>query len=295
MTERKKICVITGANAGIGKAAAIQIAAKGFKVILACRSQKRGELALQDVRVQSASEDVHLLQLDLSLQSSVRQFVQDLKSLTDTVDVLIHNAAHFDISQKQVVLTPEGVESVWATNHIGPVYLTSLLLEQLTKREEGHVVTIASKGLVLHPQLKIDLDDPEFKDKPFSVSKAYYHSKLAQLMYTYWLAEKMKSKNLRANCIRVTNVKIDISRYPNISRLNKFLYKLKSRFSLSAEAMAETYSYLASSQELQKTGLYWNEKNQTVASTAYSRNPEAQEKLMQLTRAYLPKGVNLYS
>ena len=287
MTSRQKLCVITGANAGIGKAAATQIATKGLKVILACRNLEGGEAALKDIQLQSGSNDVHLLQLDMSLQSSIRQFVKALKVHGDTVDILIHNAAKFDISQKQAVLTDEGIESIWSTNHIGPVYLTSLLLDQLNKSEDARVITVASKGLVLHPGLKIDLDDPEFKDKEFSVSKAYYHSKLAQVMYTYWLAEKMQSK-LTANCIRVTNVKIDLSRYPNVSSFNKFLYSIKSRFSISPEAMAETYTYLATNKEAKgKTSLYWDENKRTVSSSKYSKDLEAQEKLMELTKSYL--------
>ena len=89
---------------------------------------------------------------------------------------------------------------------------------------------MASQGLVLQPNLKIDFNDPEFKNRKFSISKAYYQSKLAQVMYTYWLAQKLNNTKITANCIRVTNVKIDISRYPNLSGFMKYYTLLKVDF-----------------------------------------------------------------
>ena len=294
-----KTCIITGANAGIGKAAAIQIAKEGYYVILACRSLERGEAALQDIKVASGSDNVKLLQLDISKQSSIKAFAQtvlahsDLAQL-DSIDCIIHNAAHFDITQKSPELTEDGIESIWATNHIGPVYLTSLLLERLKKSEQGRVLTVSSKGLLFYPNLNINLQDPEFKNKKFTVAKAYYHSKLAQVMYTYWLAEKLKDTRVTVNCIRVTNVKIDINRYPNISKISRFMYGLKSRFAISPEQMAETYTYFATSDEVTHlTGKHVDEKNKHVGSSNYSRQDDAMAQLMELSKSYLPEGITL--
>ncbi len=290
-----KCCIITGANAGIGKAAAIQIAELGYNVILACRNLKRGEAALQDIKTASGSNKVSLLQLDVSSQANIRTFVDNVLAEYETIDCIIHNAAQFDISQKNPAMTEEGIESIWATNHIGPIYLTSLLLDSLKKSQQGRIITVSSKGLMLYRNLTIDLQDPEFNHKDFSVTKAYYHSKLAQVMYTYWLAEKLKDSTLTVNCIRVTNVKIDIDRYPNISRLNKFLYGIKSRFSISPEEMALTYTYLATSRDLDTTtGKYFDEKQKQVGSSSYSRQAQAMAQLMELSKSYLPEGTHLY-
>jgi len=73
----------------------------------------------------------------------------------------------------------------------------------------------------MHPFLKINFDDIEFKNSKYSVEKAYYQSKLAQIMYTYWLADKLKPYNINVNSVWVTNVKIDISRYPGLSDFQK--------------------------------------------------------------------------
>ncbi|MAT42830.1 MAG: dehydrogenase [Anaerolineaceae bacterium] len=283
----KKICVITGANSGIGKAAAVQIALEGYFVIMTARSKERGEKALKEVRTLSKSDSVELMILDLSLKSSIKHFAETYRKKYDRLDVLIHNAAAFDVSQKEVKTTEEGIESIWATNHLGPVYLTELLMESLKQSKQGRIITVASKGLVLHPNLKVDLKDPEFKNGKFSVSKAYYQSKLAQVMYTYWIAEELKNTNITINCIRVTNVKIDLNRYPNLSALAKFAYSIKSKKSITPEAMAKTYTYLAVSETVRDiTGKYFDENNQLVQSSKYSYDKDEIKRVKQLTETY---------
>jgi NAD(P)-dependent dehydrogenase (short-subunit alcohol dehydrogenase family) len=289
MTE--KICAITGANSGIGKAAAIQIAQAGYRVILACRNLARGEIALREIREQSGSDAVELMIVDMSLRSSIRAFAEAFCSRHETLDVLIHNAAAFDTTRKEAVFTTEGVESIWATNHVGPVLLTDLLLDSIERSEQGRIITISSKGLIAYPFLKVNLEDPEFRRRKFSVAKAYYQSKLAQVMYTYWLAEKLRGTLVTVNSIRVTNVKIDIeSRYPDASRVARSMYAMKSRFSISPEEMARTYTYLAFSDEVsQTTGAYFDDPSHLVSSSGYSRDRENIDKVMDLTMSYLEK------
>ena len=285
----KKICIITGANSGIGKAAAIQIAEKGYRVIMACRNMERSQISLEEVRERSGSESVELMQMDMSSQASVKIFAERFLAKYQTVDVLIHNAAKFDISQKESVQTEDGIESIWATNHIGPVLLTNLLMSAIKRSEQGRIVTISSKGLIVYPFLKVDLADPEFKERKFSVTKAYYQSKLAQVMYTFWLAEELKDTPITANSIRVTNVKIDIEeRYPNASKLQKLMYAQKSKQSISPEEMAETYTYLAMSDKVSDTtGNYYDDPEHIVSASKYSYAPENIAQLMTLTMSYL--------
>lgn len=289
MTER--VCVITGANSGIGKAAAIQIAREGWRVILACRNRARGEHALEDVRRAAGSDAVDLMLVDMSLQSSVREFAGAFLAKYDELDVLIHNAAAFDTGQKKARLTAEGVESIWATNHLGPVQLTDRLLDALRRSRQGRIITVSSKGLAVYPFLKVDLEDPEFRRRKFSVQKAYYQSKLAQVMYTYWLADQLKDTPITVNCVRVTNVKIDVdSRYPDISRVARAMYSVKSRFSISPEEMAKTYTYLAISDEVKETtGAYFDDPTHRVSSSKYSRDKEQIAAVMALTNRYLAR------
>ena len=282
-----KICFITGANSGIGKSAAIQLAQLGYYVLMGSRNRERGLKALAEVKDKSKSTLVELIEIDLSSKGSIRHAVMQITERFEKLDVLIHNAADFDLSRKQPIQSVDGIETIWATNHIGPVLLTNQLLDLLKKSEQGRIITVASKGLMLHPRLIVDLNDPEYKARQFSVPKAYYQSKIAQVMYTYWLAEKLSDTNITANCIRVTNVKIDISRYSNLSELMKFMYSIKSKFSISPDEMAKTYTYLATSADLNKTkGKYFDEKNQTVDSSSYSKDEKNIEDLMNLTLKY---------
>jgi len=282
-----KTCLITGGNSGIGKQAAIQLAQAGFHVIIGVRNVQRGNKALYDIKKASNRESIELLNVDMSSQQSIYAAADELTNRMNKLDVLIHNAADFDIARKQPVKSADGIETIWATNHIGPVLLTNTVMKLLENSEQGRIITIASKGLMMHSNMTVDLQDPEFKDRNFSVPKAYYQSKLAQVMYTYWLSERLKNTGITVNCIRVTNVKVDTSRYPNISGFMKFMYSLKSRFSISPDDMAKTYTYLASSPDIKRvTGKYFNEDCQIVNSSAYSMKKENIDAVMELTLQY---------
>ena len=283
----KKICVITGANSGIGKQAAIQIAKRGYHVIIGCRSRERGEEALKEILDKSAGS-AELITVDISLKSSILAFAEQVIKKYEAIDVLIHNAAVFDIAQKERKITSEGYETVWMTNHVGPVYLTELLLEALKRSGDGRILTVSSKGLLAMPGLKVDLSDPEFKNRKFSMTKAYYQSKRAQVMFTYWLADKLRGTDVTANSIRVTAVKIDISRHPEISAFTKWVYAQKSRQSITPERMAETYTYLAVSPEAKGvSGKYFDENNGEVKSNKYTYEKQNIDAVMKLTESYL--------
>lgn len=284
----KKTCIITGANSGIGKAAAIQIAQKGYHVIIGSRSVERGNKALNEIKAASNSEDVEMLLIDMASKESIKNAAEALNNKYANIDVLIHNAAHFDLAQKKPEQSPDGIETIWATNHIGPVLLTNLMLDKIKQSEQGRILTIASKGLMVFPNLVVDLNDPEFKQRKFSVGKAYYQSKLAQIMFTYLLAEELKDTNVTANCIRVTNVKLDEDRIPDLSKFAKFIYTLKSKSSISPAKMAETYTLLAASPDLKSvTGKYFDEKNKMVSSSKYSLQADNIKAVMDLSMKYI--------
>jgi NAD(P)-dependent dehydrogenase (short-subunit alcohol dehydrogenase family) len=284
----RKICIISGANSGIGKQAAVQIAAEGYHVIMVCRNRERGEAALNQIRSMNSSYSIELKIVDISLMESIREFAEDFNRTHVKLDVLIHNAAVFNVTQKQRKITDEGVESVWATNHLGPVLLTELLLEKLKQSENGRILTIASKGLKAKPFLKIDLYDPEFEHKKFNVVNAYYQSKLAQIMYTYWMAERLKETDITANNIRVTAVQIDISRHPELSVFLKWVYSQKTKLSLTPVEMARTYTNLAISGRVSKlSGRCFDENSSEVESGKYSINNANIMAVMELTARYI--------
>jgi NAD(P)-dependent dehydrogenase (short-subunit alcohol dehydrogenase family) len=284
----RKVVLITGANSGIGKAAAMQIARQGHHTVLAARNPQRGEAALREVRAQAPDAPVELRLLDMASQASIREMAAAFLADHDSLDVLIHNAAIFDLTQKERVLTGEGIERVWATNHLGPVLLTACLWPALRNSAQARVLTVASKGLLAKPFLKVDLQDPEFENRRFRMETAYYQSKLAQLIFTFWLAEQQAGTGLTANSIRVPAVRVDISKFGSLPAILQKLYAVKSRFALAPEEMATAYTALATDPAFAAvSGAYFDEKLNQVEPGAYARQPENIAAVMALTARYL--------
>lgn len=276
--------LITGANAGIGRAAALQLAQEGHTVLMGCRNTERGEQAREAIVEATGNARVELHRVDLSLQSSIRRACDELLERHPTLDAVVHNAAFFDIAQRERRLTEEGVELTWATNHLGPVLMTELLMPALRAAPQGRVITVASKGLVLYPWLKVDLDDPEFARRPFKVQRAYYQSKLAQLCWTAHRAEALRGTGVTVNGVRVTNVAIDLDRYPGLSWWKRGLYRMKRRFAMSPEEMARTYAWMATDPGPgEMTGAYVDEEQALVEMNAAARDEAHREAVVRLT------------
>ena len=253
-----KTILVTGANSGIGKAAAIQLARAGATVVMACRSPERGTQALDEVRTASGSDRVELLGVDMASQASIRRFVEEFKGRHAHLDVLIHNAANFDHRQRKPVITEDGIENVFATNHLGPFLMTHLLLDLLKASAPSRVITVASKGLMTYPFLDIEFDNLNGERK-FSMQHAYYHSKQAQVMFTFDLAERLQDSGVTVHCVRVGNVAIPDERLDHLPAWMLKMYAAKRRFALTPEKMAETYTWLAADPELETaTGGYWD-------------------------------------
>jgi NAD(P)-dependent dehydrogenase (short-subunit alcohol dehydrogenase family) len=274
-----KTIILTGGNSGIGKAAAIQLARLGASVVLACRSKERGERAAEDVRRAANSLNVELMQVDLSSQKSIRQFVLEFNQRYSHVDVLIHNAANFDHTQKKPVFTPEGLETVFATNHLGPFLLTHWLLDMLKASAPSRIITVASKGLISYPFLDIEFDNL-YGERKFNLQHAYYHSKQAQVMFTFDLAERLQGTGVSVHCVRVGNVAIPDERLAHLPVWMLKMYELKRKLSMTPEKMAETYAWLAADPVgEQQTGGYWDAPGVAVRANKNAYNKETQKRL----------------
>jgi NAD(P)-dependent dehydrogenase (short-subunit alcohol dehydrogenase family) len=268
-----KVIIITGANAGIGRETARGLAQLGHTVIMVCRNTPAGEAVRQEIVAQTGNPAVEVLKCDLSSQQSIRQFVADFTAKYPRLDVLINNAANFDHTLKKPTLTEDGVEVIFATNHLGPFLLTHLLLDTLKASAPARVLTVASQGLVMYPFLSIEFDNLNGQKK-FSTQHAYYHSKLAQVMFTFDLAERLSGSGVTVNCIRVTNVQIDKGRYEYLTGWKRRAYEIKRRRAITPEQMAAAYIYLAVAPEFETvTGKYFDEKCKEVKAykPAYDR------------------------
>jgi len=271
-----KTCLITGANSGIGRSAAKQIAQKGYRVLIACRSLEKGLSAKEELVKETKNEEIKLYQADLSLMRDVLELSEKVIDDWGSLDVLINNAADFDLSRKEPVFSDEGFEVQFATNTLAPFLLTNLLLPAMKTQPEARVINISSKGLTLYPNIKLNIEEL-VSPKKYSPSRTYYQTKLALLMNSLYLRRQLEGSPVSMFAIRVTNVKIDANRYPNISSIQKRLYKIKSRFAISPDAMATTYTTLST--EEKRVGFYYDENLKEVKCNKSAYDVEMQQTL----------------
>ncbi|MFE4710803.1 SDR family oxidoreductase [Paenibacillus sp. NPDC056722] len=245
-----KVVIITGANAGMGLATTVELARKGARVIMACRSHKRGEEALVAARQQSGSEEIELMLLDLSSLDSIRNFAQEFAARYSVLDVLINNAGVVSTKRQ---LTADGFEMDLGVNHLGHFLLTNLLLERLQAAEQGRIVVVASGAYKIG---SMHYEDPTLS-RGFNLAKAYARSKLANILFTREMASRLQGTRITVNSVHPGAVGTSIG----VNRETGFgstVMKLMSYFFLTPEQGADTALYLATAPELrQVTGEYY--------------------------------------
>ena len=189
-----KVCIVTGANDGIGKATALGLARMGATVVMVCRNRERGESALAEIAAKTGSQDLDLLIADLSSQGSIRKLAGTLASRYPRLNVLINNAGAITPRRR---LTVDGLETQFAVNHLAPFLLTNLLLETLKESAPARVVTVSSQ---VHSKSPLDLDDLR-SDRDYTASQVYRKTKLANILFTYELARRLEGTGVTANCL----------------------------------------------------------------------------------------------
>lgn len=269
----KKV-IITGGNSGIGYQAAKQLAEKGWSVTLFCRRKEAAEQACEKIRQQTGNRHVDYILVDLSDMKSVRKAAEQYIQKEDVLDVLINNAADFDLSVKKPILTKDGLEKQFATNVVAPFLLSILLKGLLEKSESGRILNISSQGLILYPFMQLDFENLSGQ-KRYSPAKTYYQNKLALLMLSLYMRKWWKGIKIQA--IRVTNVRVDMRRYNHLNTFMKNLYKIKSRFSISPEEMAKVYTSLST--EDGYDGFLYDEKCREVKANRAAYEEEERENL----------------
>ena len=189
-----RVCLVTGANAGVGKATATGLARMGATVVMVCRNLERGETAQAEIAADSGSQDVDLLIADLSSQGSVRKLARTFTSKYPQLHVLINNAGTITRRRR---ITVDGLETQFAVNHLAPFLLTNLLLETLKASAPARVVTVSSQ---VHSKSPLDFDDLR-SDREYSASQVYRKTKLANILFTYELSRRLEGTNVTANCL----------------------------------------------------------------------------------------------
>jgi NAD(P)-dependent dehydrogenase (short-subunit alcohol dehydrogenase family) len=256
-----KVCMITGANAGIGKATALGLAKLGATVVMVCRNRDLGQAAAQEIKSASGSQAVDLMLADLSSQDAIRQLAADFKARYARLDVLINNAG---IAPVRRSVTVDGIESVFAVNYLAPFLLTNLLLDELKVSAPARVVNVAGD---FHRKATIKFDDL-MSEKDYSGVRANNQAKLALILFTYELARRLEGAGVTVNCLHpgptATDGPLNDPDQPAFSRM---MYRLVRVFFQSPAKGAETSIYLASSPEVEGvTGKYFIKKRAVDSS-----------------------------
>lgn len=266
-----KVCIVTGANAGIGKETAVGLAKLGATMVMLCRDRDRGEAAHREIKQRSGNDKVELTICDLGSQKSIEQFANEFKQHHDRLDVLVNNAG---VLMRERSLNEAGVESTFAINHLGYFLLTNVLLDVLKRGASARIVNVASAA---HKYGKIDVGGWVI-GRDYSAFSAYSNSKLANVLFTYELARRLEGTGVTANCLHPGAVGTNLFR-----GLPKLLQALIGWVTMGPERGARTSIYLASSSEVEGvSGKYFARRRQERSSDA-SYDREAARKLWEVS------------
>jgi NAD(P)-dependent dehydrogenase (short-subunit alcohol dehydrogenase family) len=238
-----KVVILTGANSGIGKAAAMEFAEIGAHLFMVCRNREKGEKARQEIAKKSGSTDVNLMIADLSVLAEVRRLASEFVAANSRLHVLVNNAGSVFQGYRETV---DSFERTMALNYFSPFLLTNLLLPLLKAGAPSRVVNVSS---VSHYGGRLELDDINGKRSSGMYGlRAYGRSKLALVLFTYELARRLQGAGVTANCLHPGAVRTNIWSH---SGAVMPVVRLASIFMKSPQRGAETVVYLASSPEVE--------------------------------------------
>jgi NAD(P)-dependent dehydrogenase (short-subunit alcohol dehydrogenase family) len=247
-----KVVLITGGTSGIGKAAATALAAMGAEVVVTGRSRERGETAVEEIRRGSGNEEISLVLADLSVQAEVRRLAEEFGRTHDRLDVLVNNAGAVFSKREETV---DGFERTFALNHLAPFLLTNLLLGVLKESAPSRIVTVSSEA---RRGAEIDFEDLQ-SERRYRGFGVYGMTKLANILFTYELAERLRGTGVTANCVHPGPVNTNFG-MNNRGLMVLFLWAFKP-FMRTPEQGADTLIYLASSPEVEETsGRYFSDR-----------------------------------
>lgn len=277
-----KVCLVTGSTSGIGTITALSLAQKGATIVLAGRSPEKLETTLSKIKNECPQATVDTLLADLSSMEQVKNLANSFKEKHKQLDVLVNNAGALFSEQLKTV---DGYEMTLATNHLSYFLLTNLLLDTLKNTPNARIVNVSSMGHY-YASLKF-LDDLNLKYRKYNGTKVYMESKLANVLFTYELANKLEGTGVTANCLHPGAIGSNFA--TNNPGLWPKLMALGKPFLLTPEQGAQTSIYLASSREVEGiSGKYFDKKKPKRSSKA-SYNRAAQKRLWRLSEELTQK------
>lgn len=199
MELEKKVCIVTGASSGIGKATAFLLAKRGARVFMLSRNNERGMAAYEDIKGSTGNREVTFIPADLSSPESVRIFVTEFKKISSKLDLLFNCAGVLCLKR---ILTPMGFETMFAVNYLGLFLLTNLLYVPLKNASPSRVITVsgrAHKARFLEGVREGRIDFENLNgEKRFNFVQAAKQAVLARIIFTYELARRWAKSGIAA-------------------------------------------------------------------------------------------------
>jgi len=270
-----RVCVITGATSGIGRAAASELAALGARLVIVARDPGRGAAARDEIAGETGNREVALEVADLASQRHVRDLAARLLASLPEIHVLVNNAG---LALGERRLTEDGLEETFAVNHLAPFLLTNLLLDRLRASSPARVVTVASAA---HRGAAIPFDDLN-GERGFSGWLAYSWTKLANILFTVELARRLDGSGVTATCLHPGVVATGFAREGPllIREFQRFLGRL---LLLDPKRGADTLVWLASSPEVAGASGGYYAKRRLVQPSKAARDTAAARRLWEVS------------
>ena len=263
-----KVCLITGATNGIGEEAAKQIALMGAEIVFIARSPAKAEELKQSLKSLTGRESISII-ADLSSQEDVKRAASEFLSMNKPLNILLNNAGIMNTSRKETV---DGLEEVFSVNHLAYYSFTLMLMNKLIESGPSRVVNVASGA---HMFVKdMNFDDLQ-SEKEYKTMQVYGRSKLANILFTRELAERLEGKGVTVNCLHPGFVNTGIGSN-NSPTMGSILMTLARPFSRKTDKGAETSIYLCVSPEVEnETGEYFYDCKKEKISAAASDKENA--------------------
>ena len=233
-----RVCVVTGASSGIGRATTHALARLGATLALVCRDRARGDDLVAEVAAASGHDRVALFVADLSSQAAVRELAGALMAAYPALHVLVNNAGVVNLRYTE---TTDGIETVFAVNHLAPFLLTHLLLGRLRDGSPSRIVNVASDA---HRWGRIEFEDLG-RRRRYRGMAVYAQSKLANVLFTYELARRLEGTAVTANCLHPGAVATALGH--NNGPVAKLIARALKPFFRTPEQGAATSIHLAAS------------------------------------------------
>jgi retinol dehydrogenase 12 len=275
MDLKDKFCIITGATSGIGRETAKVLAAQGVKLVLPIRDTMKGDSLREEILNQTPGAYLEFIHCDLASMRSIRNFASEYKKKHSKLHLLINNAGIWETKRN---LTQDGIEKNFAVNHLAPFLLTNLLLDVIKASSPARIINVSSEA---HRQGVIRFDDLEFETK-YSSFRSYAQSKLANILFTKKLSQKLKGSGVTANCLHPGVVSTNL-----FDKMPKLLMGLMSLIMITPQKGAQTTLYLAMSEEVEHTSGEYFAKSKRKKPAAGALRQDTADKLWELSEKYV--------